>query len=86
MYRKRYAALFQQKGGRKVDKNNKLNTSKIAGRTFDQDDYNKEDETSSGLATTHEQANDNYTEGTIDGKIDKENGETIDIPRKGYKE
>ncbi|MED1202405.1 YozQ family protein [Heyndrickxia acidicola] len=65
------------------NKKDKLDTSKIAGRTFEKDDYNREDETSSGLATTHEQANDNYAEGTIDGKIEKENGEIIDIPRKG---
>ncbi|RFU65344.1 YozQ family protein [Peribacillus glennii] len=37
-----------------------FDSSGIAGRTFDFDDYNKDDEVSSGLAETHEQMSDHY--------------------------
>ncbi|CDQ19305.1 Protein of unknown function [Halobacillus karajensis] len=48
-------------------------------RNYQSSDYGKEDFTSQGLATTHEQVNDTLTEGTFDAKIDKvdENGQLI---------
>ncbi|WP_409301067.1 YozQ family protein [Peribacillus sp. SCS-155] len=38
----------------------KIDTSHIAGRTFHNEDYKKDDQLSSGLAETHEQVSDNY--------------------------
>ncbi|HHW37067.1 MAG TPA: DUF4025 domain-containing protein [Bacillales bacterium] len=48
-------------------------------------DYSSKNEFNSGLATTHEQVSDAYTEGTLEAKIDHVNGQDIEIPRKGYK-
>lgn len=49
-------------------------SNQIAGRVYEVEDYNRQDELSSGLATTHEQASDDYMEGTIDalakGRVD----------------
>ncbi|WP_102029283.1 YozQ family protein [Salirhabdus sp. Marseille-P4669] len=56
----------------------------IGDRMYNPEDYDKKDQVSSGLAETHEQASDTLTEGTIDAKIERENGEAEDIPRKGY--
>lgn len=49
----------------------------VAGKQFDFKDYQNEDEISTGLAITHEQVSDDYTEGTIDGHF--ENIEDIDL-------
>ncbi|WP_224752264.1 YozQ family protein [Metabacillus arenae] len=57
-------------------------TSKIAGREFSFNDYKSNDETAEGLAITHEQISDNFAEGTIEGELQKENGEVVKIPRK----
>ncbi|MFD1737793.1 YozQ family protein [Bacillus salitolerans] len=38
----------------------------IAGRQFDPSDYEGESQLEQGLAITHEQAGDDYTEGTVD--------------------
>ncbi|MGG1399911.1 YozQ family protein [Bacillus salipaludis] len=54
------------------------NNSEIAGRIFHTDDYQKKDQLSSGLATTHEQVSDTYMEGEIGAVIDNVNG--TDIP------
>ncbi|MET3697154.1 uncharacterized protein DUF4025 [Bacillus oleivorans] len=56
----------------------------VAGRIFDVQDYDKKDETSAGLAMTHEQATDDYTEGTVDGRMENVAGEDISLqePRK----
>ncbi|MFZ3579796.1 YozQ family protein [Virgibacillus sp. DJP39] len=43
---------------------------KVAGKKHEVSDYDSNDELDKGIAITHEQASDNYTEGTIDGKID----------------
>ncbi|MFC4557203.1 YozQ family protein [Virgibacillus kekensis] len=66
---------------------------KVGDKTFDTNDYNSSDQTDQGTAITHEQATDDYTEGTIDGKIDKlgkngqlENSEGESIRRKGFDE
>lgn len=53
-------------------------------KQYDPSDYNKKGEVSSGLATTHEQVSDTYTEGTIDGKIDHVNGKDEDVSRDGF--
>ncbi|PLT35050.1 YozQ family protein [Bacillus sp. V5-8f] len=37
-----------------------FDSTEIAGRTFDFEDYNKDEEVSSGLAETHEQMSDHY--------------------------
>lgn len=55
------------------------NGKKLAGRYFEIEDYDKQDETSAGLAVTHEQVSDDYTEGTIDGTIEDVAGENIDL-------
>ncbi|WP_082233447.1 YozQ family protein [Halobacillus massiliensis] len=51
----------------------------LGDRQYDPKDYSREDQMSKGLATTHEQAADTLTEGTIDGSIDQvdENGQLI---------
>jgi hypothetical protein len=57
---------------------------KIAGRQYHTEDYKGQDTLSTGLAITHEQVSDAYTEGEIKPVIDNVNGEDIEIPRKGY--
>jgi hypothetical protein len=52
-----------------MEKKTKLDSKQIAGRAYEVEDYNRQDELSSGLATTHEQASDDYMEGTIDAKL-----------------
>jgi hypothetical protein len=49
-----------------VERKSKLESNKIAGKEYEVEDYKSQDEVSSGLATTHEQASDGYMEGTID--------------------
>ncbi|TKC19347.1 YozQ family protein [Robertmurraya kyonggiensis] len=46
--------------------NKSEDSSKLANRHYSPDDYNKNDQVSSGLATTHEQVNDSYVEGEIE--------------------
>lgn len=50
-----------------------------AERNYHPSDYQKDDFTSKGLATTHEQVSDTLTEGTYDAKIDEvdENGHLV---------
>jgi len=61
-------------------------------RNFQPSDYEKTDEQAKGLSVTHEQVSDTFTEGTIDGKLDKVDAdgnlishEGEEIPREGYK-
>ncbi|KHE72285.1 YozQ family protein [Halobacillus sp. BBL2006] len=56
-----------------MKKEAKDNAEKVAGRTYQYEDNNSTDQGANGLATTHEQATDTLTEGTIDGKIDRVN-------------
>lgn len=44
---------------------------KVAGKMYDVSDYESNEQLEKGTAITHEQATDDYTEGTIDGKVDK---------------
>ncbi|MFD2444424.1 YozQ family protein [Bacillus sp. CGMCC 1.16607] len=61
-----------------MDKNNKnLN---LAGRNYQVDDYKKENELSSGLATTHEQVSDSYMEGESFSLVGDINGKNVSIP------
>ncbi|MCD7035665.1 YozQ family protein [Metabacillus sp. GX 13764] len=52
----------------------KKQNDQLAGRIFENQDYEKKDELSSGLAVTHEQVSDSMAEGTIDGVIEREDG------------
>lgn len=48
-------------------------------------DYGSDPLMEQGLAVTHEQVNDAYMEGTVDGTIDEYAGEDrVSIPRSGY--
>lgn len=49
----------------------KNNSSEIAGKTFEPSDYNSKSQLEMGLAQTHEQASDDYYEGTIDQELEK---------------
>jgi hypothetical protein len=68
-----------------VKKKNATNSTEIAGRIYEPSDYQKKDQLSSGLATTHEQFSDTYAEGEIGAVIDDVDGKDIPIPRKGFK-
>ncbi|GAA0325873.1 hypothetical protein GCM10008967_15560 [Bacillus carboniphilus] len=63
-------------------KNDQQYGKNIAGKQFDTEDYNKQDETSAGLAVTHEQASDDYFEGTIDGTMENVAGEDIPLQKR----
>lgn len=52
-----------------MDNKKQNKSTEIAGRTFDTSDYEKNDTLSSGLATTHEQVSDAYTEGEAGGEM-----------------
>ena len=67
---------------------NKMNEEalKLAGRTYDVQDYKRKDTLSSGLATTHEQVSDAYMEGEINAVIDNVDGKDIEIRREGLEE
>ena len=67
-----------------VQKLAKTQSSIIAEKTFQPEDYTSKSELESGLTVTHEQVSDTLTEGTIEAKIDNVNGQNIEIPRKGY--
>jgi hypothetical protein len=64
--------------------NNKVSSdsTKLAGRTYDTSDYQKKDNLSSGLATTHEQVSDTYMEGEIGAVIDDVKGKDIPLNSK----
>ncbi len=68
-----------------MEKNDK-NAKSIGDRMYSPEDYDKTDELSSGLAETHEQANDAYAEGTVDGRIERESGKAEEISRKRFDE
>ncbi|WP_026567943.1 YozQ family protein [Bacillus sp. UNC41MFS5] len=67
------------------NKNQKANPKKeVAGSFYHPSYYQETDDLSAGIATTHEQASDTYTEGEIGAVIDDVNGKDIPIPQKGY--
>ncbi|MCC3355398.1 YozQ family protein [Bacillus sp. REN16] len=49
-------------------------TEGLAARHYQPEDYKKNDELSSGLATTHEQVSDSYMEGEIQASVNQTNG------------
>ena len=59
---------------------------KLAGRTYDVQDYKGKDTLSSGLATTHEQVSDAYMEGEIKPVIDNVSGKDREIKREGLED
>ncbi len=65
---------------------NNNETSKIAGKTYEVEDYQSKDTLSSGLATTHEQVSDAYMEGEVNPVIEDVAGEDVQVKREGYKE
>jgi len=66
-----------------TDKQNaNLESSRIAGKIYDPNDYKSNSEASKGVAETHEQASDTLVEGTIDGVIEDVQGENIPLKRK----
>ncbi len=67
-----------------MEKDNQNNTKDLAGRYYEVEDYKREDQLSSGLATTHEQVSDSYMEGEIQPVIEDVNGKDVEIPRTGY--
>ncbi|WHY99789.1 YozQ family protein [Peribacillus simplex] len=67
-------------------KQTKNESSEIAGRSYDVNDYKREDTLSSGLATTHEQVSDTYAEGEIKAVVDDVNGRDIELVKKRTEE
>ncbi|WP_431804325.1 YozQ family protein [Halobacillus andaensis] len=55
----------------------------IGDRKYEAADYERNDETSKGLADTHEQVSDTLTEGTYDAKIDEVDEDGHLITHKG---
>ncbi|MDQ0229659.1 YozQ family protein [Metabacillus malikii] len=55
---------------------------KLAGKFFEVEDYGRDNQLSSGLATTHEQASDNYMEGTVDGMMEENVHSSEKMPKK----
>ncbi|WP_096272233.1 YozQ family protein [Paucisalibacillus globulus] len=53
------------------DKNKMTNSNEVAEKNYDVSGYTSSNQVEKGLATTHEQATDAYTEGTVDAKIDQ---------------
>jgi hypothetical protein len=67
--------------------NQKANPKKeLAGSFYHPSYYLESDDLSKGIATSHEQVSDTFTEGEIGAVIDDVNGKDIPIPRKGYEE
>ncbi|MFE4428610.1 YozQ family protein [Peribacillus butanolivorans] len=60
-------------------KESKKDSLDIAGRIYDVSDYKRKDTLSSGLAKTHEQVSDTYTEGEMQSVDDDVDGKNIGI-------
>jgi hypothetical protein len=74
---------LRKKGGTLMKMRESKNTD-LAGRVFATADYNRNDELSNGLAVTHEQASDSYTEGEAGGKIERPSGAKDELNNRGY--
>lgn len=57
---------------------------KLAGRQYKLDGTNRKDSISKGIATTHEQVSDAYTEGQIDPVIEDVDGEDTKITKRVF--
>ncbi len=53
------------------DKKELENAKEVAEKNYDVSGYKSSNEVEKGLAITHEQATDAYTEGTVEAKIDQ---------------
>ncbi|MFE0504735.1 DUF4025 domain-containing protein [Peribacillus butanolivorans] len=60
-------------------KESKKDSLDIAGRIYDVSDYKRKDTLSSGLAKTHEQVSDTYTEGEMQSVVDDVEGKNREI-------
>jgi hypothetical protein len=69
-----------------MSKNNPQKSNDLAGRYYQVEDYQSNDELASGLAMTHEQVSDSYMEGGIRAVVNDVNGKDVEIPRVGYDE
>ncbi|MED4227746.1 YozQ family protein [Neobacillus cucumis] len=58
----------------------------LAGSFYHRSYYEENDDLSSGIATSHEQVSDAYTEGEIGAVIDDVNGKNIPIGKTGNTE
>lgn len=65
-----------------MDKELHKESLKIGGRHYKKEDYQGKDTTSKGLATTHEQVSDVYTEGQITPVIEDVDGKDINISKR----
>ncbi|WP_453990663.1 DUF4025 domain-containing protein [Bacillus nitroreducens] len=65
---------------------NQNTTEDLAARYYQPEDYDKDDQLSSGLAETHEQVSDSYMEGEIKAVVDNVNKKDAEIPREGYQD
>jgi hypothetical protein len=59
---------------------------KLAGRDYQVEDYKRDDQLSSGLATSHEQVSDSYMMGEVDALIGDVNGKNVAIVPDEFKE
>jgi hypothetical protein len=59
---------------------------KLAGRDYQVEDYKRDDQLSSGLATSHEQVSDSYMVGEVDSLIGDVNGKNIANVPDAFKE
>lgn len=53
-----------------MKKRSENSSNQVAEKSFDPSNYCSKNEVDKGLAITHEQVSDTYTEGTIEGEID----------------
>ncbi|MBT2677956.1 YozQ family protein [Bacillus sp. ISL-35] len=65
-------------------KKDKSKSAEVAGSMYETADYQRNDELSSGLAMTHEQASDSYAEGEAGGKIERTSDAHDELNRRGY--
>ncbi|THE10863.1 DUF4025 domain-containing protein [Bacillus timonensis] len=61
-------------------------TEELAARHYQPGDYEKDDQLSSGLATTHEQVSDSYMEGEIAAPFNKEKTKNVESSNEGYQD
>ncbi|MFD2616475.1 YozQ family protein [Terrilactibacillus laevilacticus] len=66
-----------------LDNQKETKSSEVAKKSYDVNDYKSHSELEKGLATTHEQVNDTFVEGTIDGIMEDVDGKDIPLKRKG---
>ncbi|MEH7222708.1 YozQ family protein [Bacillus sp. JJ1566] len=62
------------------------NTEGLAARHYQPGDYEKNDELSSGLATTHEQVSDSYMEGEITAPFNNSKAKKEEATSDGYQD